>query len=307
MRHTLFACILFATHIIGAQTLHRHQLPEHKMTYVAIAPPATPKGAIVLLTGFNQSADDLLAETRLEELTYLHGFLLIVVPIGQKLYLDRAQLRGLNAVLQHASTQYHFPKGKTAIGGFSAGGTIALRYTQYCQQFPNDYPITPKAVFAVDSPTDLTELYRQCVRTQHRQFSPTATTEANYVVHTLENELGKPEDPRNRYALYSPFLLNDTSNEGLVWLKNIPVRCYHDADLQWYLQHRKTGLAGMNVTAASELVSRLLLLGNTQAEVILANGRGMRAGGERHPHSMSIVDEQDFISWVKKNLELMNN
>lgn len=39
--------------------------------------------------------------------------------------------------------------------GYSAGGTIALRYTELCNQSPESFPVRPKCVLTVDSPVDI--------------------------------------------------------------------------------------------------------------------------------------------------------
>ncbi len=53
---------------------------------------------------------------------------------------------------------------------------------------------------------------------------------------------------------------------------------------------------------ASELVSRLVLMGNKHAEFVSSKTPGRRSNGLRHPHSWSIVDEVDCVQWMKEQL-----
>jgi hypothetical protein len=52
----------------------------------------------------------------------------------------------------------------------------------------------------------------------------------------------------------------------------------------------------------SELISRLRILGNKQAEFVSAKVPGRGSDGARDPHSWSIVDEIDLIQWIREKL-----
>jgi hypothetical protein len=41
-------------------------------------------------------------------------------------------------------------------------------------------------------------------------------------------------------------------------------------------------------------------LGCTKAEFIKTENRGIRANGEIHPHSWSIVEKESLIKWIKE-------
>ena len=80
---------------------------------------------------------------------------------------------------------------------------------------------------------------------------------------------------------------------------NIPVRVYHDMDVAWQLKNRRRGLMDNNAFCSSELINRLLLMGNERAEFIQSEWPGFRSNGMRHTHSWSIVDEVELIQWMK--------
>ena len=173
-----FTCCFLGS---NAQSIVKHELADVDSYYVAIAPPAEAKGMIVFFPGFNQSAENLLRETEFQNLAYTHGLVTVIVPNGPKIYTDKTVVKTINEAISHALKTYQPPREKVVIGGFSAGGTIGLRYTQYCLQFPKDYPINPKAVFTVDSPVDLIQLYEYFEKELDRNFSKIGMIEANFV------------------------------------------------------------------------------------------------------------------------------
>ncbi|MEQ8584334.1 MAG: hypothetical protein RIC30_01400 [Marinoscillum sp.] len=293
--------------VLAQSPLHSN-LQNSTLGYTVITPPGTAKGLIVFIPGFAQTADQLLQETEFEKLAYLYGIATIVVPCGRKMYADGQVAKLLNEAIIATLNDYKIAPNQVVMGGFSAGGTIALKYTQYCLKYPESYPIKPKAVFAVDSPVDLEEIYHYMERELVRQYSEAGVSEAYVVKSIMERELGgTPNEVPGRYQELSPFTKGAKQGGEAEVLKSFPVRLYHDADIQWQLKNRRRSFYDMNIAPASEMINQLMLMGNTQAELMMTVGKGVRSNGERHPHSMSIVDEQDLMTWILKHLGVDTN
>ena len=272
--------------------------------YLAMEPRQEAKGMLVLLPGFGQIPQMVFPETQIPNIAYANNILTIIVAGGDKIYVDETVNQHLNRTMKDALERYNIPKDKVVIGGFSAGGTIALRYTEKCLESPEQYPIQPSAVFTVDSPVDLFELWRYMEREIERDFSDVGMNEANFVMDLMKRELGgTPETHKEKYEVFTPFNAMERKPGNEQWLKNLPVRLHHDIDLVWLLKNRRRSAYDMNATPASELISRLQLMGNEKAELIISEQAGKRSNGQRHPHSWSIVDPIEFIQWVKKCLD----
>ena len=56
----------------------------------------------------------------------------------------------------------------------------------------------------------------------------------------------------------------------------------------------------MNAVDLAALVNQLKILGSKKAELIITAGKGIREDGSRHPHSWSIVDENELIEWFTR-------
>jgi len=273
--------------------------------YLAIPPKDEIKGVLVLFPGYAESAEMVLPETKLHNTAFNNNLLTLVIPIGAKIYADEPTLSAINRALTDSIKRFRLDKNKMVVGGFSAGGTIALRYVEKCVERPIDFPIMPKAVFAIDSPVDIINLWEYFDRERAKNFSEAGVNEANFVQPIMEKELGgTPITNLKRYIEQTPFYAKSVDLGNERFLKQLPVRVYHDMDVVWQLENRRRSLYDNNALCSSEMISRLMLMGNTKAEFIQSDRKGYRSNGMRHTHAWSIVDLVECIQWIKKVLEI---
>jgi len=258
------------------------------------------KGVLLLLPGFGQNSESIFPESKLHNVAYVNGILTVAIAGGRKLYADDSVVERLNEAINHVKKKYNVGGDKFIVGGYSAGGTISLRYAEYCYQYPNKAPIKPMAVFAVDSPVDLFGIWNYFQREIKKNYSEAGVGEAKFITEIMINEIGDPETNEEKYHELTPFSakLSDSGNEK--FLSDIPVRFYEDIDVTWQLKNRRRSLYDSNALDASELINRLLLLGNENAEFITSKLPGYRSSGFRHPHSWSIVNEVELVQWALK-------
>jgi len=269
--------------------------------YLVVAPKGEIESVLVLFPGFGERPEDVLPETKLHNTAFNNNILTLIVPFGNKIYADVPTITNINRALTDSIKRMHLNPDKFVIGGFSAGGTIAMRYVELCMEKPEAFPVRPKAVFTIDSPIDLIDLSKYFDRELERNFSDVGMNEANFIQGIMKDELkGTPETNFNNYVFHSPFTreLKQPGNEK--YLMGISVRLYHDVDLVWQLKNRRRSAFDNNVAGASELIARLMLAGHEKAELMIAKQPGYRSNGMRHTHSWSIVDEVEFIQWMKQ-------
>lgn len=303
MKYTLLYLLLFilVTRDASGQSLERIVYNEKDSIngyYLAAQPYEEISGALILLPGFGQLAEHIYPETKLFSTAVVNNILVIAVASGNKLYADEGVADNLTIVCKDVIKRYKINPEKFAIGGYSAGGAIALRYTELCNQFPGRYPIKPKAVFMVDSPLDIFVTWDALAESAKDNYSKIAVDEANWAMAEIKKDKGVPNENIKVYAALNAFSMDNSYVHNEQYLKNTAVRTYHDVDIAWRLVNRRQTVRGSNYLVAAELINRLLLMGNNKAEFIQATGKGYRANGQRHPHSWSIVDEPECISWI---------
>ena len=118
----------------------------------------------------------------------------------------------------------------------------------------------------------------------------------------MRNQFGIPKDNVAKYNTVNPFAMNIAYGDNEKYLKHTSVRAYHDVDIPWRLTNRRQAVKEGNYYVTSELINRLLMMGNDKAEFIQSDRKGYRANGMRHPHSWSIIEESDCIQWVKRTI-----
>src|ERR1700759_4429454 len=119
--------------------------------YLAIRPAGNIQGAQVLFRSFVRP-EDVLSETKLQNVGSSNDLLTVFVSTKQSLCADDNALKRISAVLQDIARKYSVNVSKFAIGGFEYAGNIVLRYTELSYQYPSEYPVQPKAVFAINCP-----------------------------------------------------------------------------------------------------------------------------------------------------------
>lgn len=268
--------------------------------YVAIQPTSEKiEGVLFLLSGFGQHCESIIVESDLETFAADNDLLTVVYSGGDKIYLDEPAEQNLTAAISDVVDRFGVDPEKFVLGGFSAGGVIALRYVQKCKQSPANYPIKPAGVFMVDSPIDMFfawDMFQYSIKNSHTEI---AFQEADFITKLMIKEHGHPLENIETYRDLSPFSIKEEYGENEIYLKETAVRAYHDVDINWRLINRNQSVVWQNYVPTSELINRLLLLGNKQAEFIQTFQTGYRANGQRHPHSWSVVDEEECVKWIQ--------
>lgn len=284
---------------------------EHYRVY---APRGEIAGALVLLPGYGGDRDSYdpaspFTPSTLPALLAEQGVLtMVAVPVRETLYESEEVLRALDALLSELVQQYGIPRERVAIGGFSAGGTGAVRYAQFCAQQKCRAVPSIAAVFAVDSPLDFERLYRTSEVIVQRDAPRSNIAEESMILTTLQQALGgTPDEAGDAYRLHSAVVASDPDGGNAQLLRHTPVRLYVEPDVHWWMEERNLDYHGMNAVDHAALINLLRVGGNHRAELITTTGRGYRPDGRRHPHSWSIVDEPDLASWLLVALSAYGN
>lgn len=65
------------------------------------------------------------------------------------------------------------------------------------------------------------------------------------------------------------------------------------------MEERNRSMYDLNTLDASMLINALRLMGNKNAKLVLTNNKGYRKlTGRKNPHSWSIADAEETISWL---------
>jgi len=268
-----------------------------KNCYTIIYPPKLPwKGYVFIIPGFGETAENVLQQTDLPYKLALNG-VLTIIPTFQDGVLsfgvDSLSQLTFDRILMDVTSKHKLINQKFYVGGFSIGGSCAIKYAE-------NAVIKPTAVFAIDPPLDFTRFYNSAKRDVRLSKDSEADQGNIYMIDRLEKETGgSPSTHLADYYKISPYSFSDTTQTAIKKLSNISFRIYTEPDINWWLKERGADFTNMNATECSAMINELNRLGNQNAELITTQNKGYRKpNNKRHPHSWSIVDNEELIKWL---------
>ncbi|MDI6033343.1 alpha/beta hydrolase [Flavobacterium sp. LB2P84] len=270
---------------------------SRKNCYTIIYPPKLPwTGYIFIIPGFGETAERVLEQTDLPKLTAKSG-LLTIIPTFQdgvlSFGIDNLSQQSFNNIILDVREKHKLTDHNYYVGGFSIGGSVAIKFAE-------NAIIKPTAVFAIDPPLDLERYYNSSKREIRLSVSKSPDEERVYFIERIEKEMGgSPETALKNYYKTSPYSFSDTSQTAIKNIVKLPLRIYSEPDINWWLKENAEDFTGMNVTECSAMINELNRLGNTKAELIITQNKGYRSpDNTKHPHSWSIVDNDELIKWL---------
>lgn len=296
---TFVSTLLFGQKI---ETIYLNPKDSTSNLYIIIYPPKLPyKGYIFLIPGMFQKAQDVLIQTDLPKHAAQQG-ILTIIPIFKtgisSFGIDTATQRSLLEILTHVTDRYKLLNTRFYVGGFSIGGTCALKYAELA--LSNNYKIKPSAVFAIDSPLDFERAYGAMLRELRLpNSSEDGLAESNYILNRYKKIFGgTPSDNMLSYFQMSPYSFNDTTQQAIKPLVNLPIRLYTEPNIHFWLKEG-VDYSLMNAFDFAAMTNELRRLGNTKITLITTTNKGFRKpANTQHPHSWSIAEPKGLLNWL---------
>ncbi|MDR6846295.1 alpha/beta hydrolase [Flavobacterium granuli] len=270
-----------------------------KNCYTIIYPPKLPwTGYLFLIPGFGQTAEDVLLQTDLPNKLSQNGILTIIPTLQDGVLsfgIDSLSQQSFNNIILDVKKKHKLTNLKYYVGGFSIGGSTAIKFAEIAT-------IKPNAIFAIDPPLDLERFYNTAEREIRLSVNKSPDEERVYMIERIGKEMGgSPKVALKNYYKTSPYSFSDTAQTAIKNIIKLPLRIYTEPDVDWWLKEFATDFTGMNASECSAMINELNRLGNTKAELILTQNKGYRKlDNSRHPHSWSIVENNELIEWLLK-------
>ncbi|MFY7734892.1 MAG: alpha/beta hydrolase [Bacteroidia bacterium] len=270
-----------------------------KNCYTIIYPPKLPwNGYIFVVPGFGENAERVLQQTDLPKELALNG-ILTVIPTFQDGVLsfgvDSLSQQSFANILKEVTSKHKLIDLKFYVGGYSIGGSCTFKYAE-------NPVIKPAAIFAIDPPLDFERMYYSAQRDIRLSKASEPNEENLYIVERLKKEIGgSPNNNQSEYYKFSPYSFSDTTQFAIKKLVKTPIRIYTEPDISWWMKERKADYTSMNSTECSAFINELNRLGNNNALLITTHNKGFRKPDNiKHPHSWSIVNNDELIKWLLK-------
>ncbi len=210
-KNNLLILILFNSIITHGQNIETVYLNANDSTtnmYIAVIPEnGQVNSLMVLLDGFGNSPQGVLFHTDIPKHASLQG-ILTIIPIlktGPSYFgSDPASQESLKEIINLVVKKYQLMGKDLYIGGFSIGGTCAVKYSELSIQ--KNYPIKPKAVFAIDPPLDWERYYNAAKRVVRLSNPAQVNGEVFYMIDRIKKEMkGTPKTALKNFYIQSPY------------------------------------------------------------------------------------------------------
>ena len=270
--------------------------------FIAVIPNSKPiKAFMFLLDGFGASPQEILIETGLPRHAAKQGILSIlpILKTGSLYFgVDSASQHSLKDQIESVIVKYLLQGKEFYIGGFSIGGTCAVKYAELAAI--NNYTTKPKAVFAIDPPLDWERFYNSAKRVVRLSDPAKVNGEVTYMIGRIEKEMqGIPENAIENFYRLSPYSFSDTTQRAVKTLIKTPLMIFTEPDIQWWLIERGYDLSFINISDQVAIINELQKLGNKNAVLVTTTNKGYRMSlKKRHPHSWNIADPVRLTNWL---------
>ncbi len=267
--------------------------------YTIIFPSNIPiKGYIFLLPGFNETAERVLQQSSLPKQLAASGLLTIIPTLQDGIVsfgIDDLSQQSLNRIIFDVRNKHKVEGLPFYLGGYSIGGSCILKYAEEADK-------KPASIFAIDPPVDFEQMYQSSQRIIRLSVNTPPSQESVFLLKKIKELMnGTPETSISNYHRMSPYSFSDSTQTAIKKLLNIPLRIYTEPDIHWWMKERGMDFTNMNSTLHSAMINELNRLGHTAATLIITQKKGYRKpDNSRHPHSWSIVDEEELIRWLLK-------
>ena len=288
----------------SAQTVsytYRDAADSTRNCYLAYVPEGHVKGLVV--RDYTRLSDTSSASPcHFTDLMLERGWAVVYTAtstVYPDLYYHDGPIAQLDSIIHEVLTIHNISADAIVIGGISASGARALRYTQWCEQGKSPFGHRVAGAFAVDPPLDLERFFNSSAAILQRDDPKSTLDEANLMVAVLPQQLGgSPSDAYEAYLRASVYTASDPEGGNAKWLVDVPVRMYHEPDIDWWLEERSASYEDINSVDIAGLVKQVRFLGGTKIELVTTTGKGFDRQGNRKPHSWTIVDEHELAEWV---------
>lgn len=254
------------------------------------------KAVLVLFPCFPCDINHTKTEAKFLNDIEKEGITTLLLNYNQKLFLSDKEENDLAKQLNHIFDENNISKNNIYFGGFSSGGNVTVLLSNYLVKIKNT--LQPKGIFVVDSPLDLEELYNGAKKDISENVNQSAVEEGKFIVDLFEKDLGNPTYNIDKYKEFSPYLISSNSTQNIEYLKNLKVRFYSEPDLDWQKEKRNRSYEDLNAYKLEKTEKALENLGAKNVTFIKTKNRGIRANGEKHPHTWNLVEKDSLVNWM---------
>lgn len=287
----------------GEQTLSETDsitIPFSKQGYTLHLPDSDPIAIIIFPSGSALDTTRNIDEFAIIKPALEKNIAVLFVSTGKViefLFTDK-DIAIIDELVGNALEKHKLSDKPKFLAGMSLGGTMALRYSEYCFLNKSKFGFQPHAIAVCDAPLDMVRMWHEQEQAIKNNFHPNAVGEAHWVLHYLKKNLGgSPSESMEKYINYSPFVYSDENRSKIELFKHVPIRMYHEPDMKWWVENRGKDYNTINSIDLVGFYNYLRQAGNAEVELITSLNKRKDYKKGSSPHTWTIVDNEELLAW----------
>ncbi len=289
--------------LAGSQILSKSDsitIPLSKQGYTLHLPETEPIATIIFPSGSALDTLRNIDEYAIIEPALAKNIAVLFVSTGKTiefLFTDQ-DINIIDSIVEDALEKNELKNKSIFLAGMSLGGTMAMRYSEYCYLNKSSFGLIPKAIAICDAPLDMVRMWHEQEQAIKNNYHPNAVGEARWVLHYLKEHLGgSPNESMAAYTAYSPFTYRNKHKSKIDLFRHIPIRMYHEPDIEWWAENRGKDYNTINSIDLAGFYNYLRQAGNREVELITSHNKRKDFKKGSSPHTWTIVNNEELVAW----------
>ena len=298
---TLFFLVLII--LIGCKNqhqqeqTHKNEITNIKTDDYELIKSSDSKALLIVFPGGGSTSKETKEDFKIIEKASEKEISVLLMNFNRHLWIEKKDSEQLTRLITEIVKKNNLKTDNIFIGGMSLGGTVSLTLSNHL--FETNSSLKPNGIFVIDSPIDLYALYESSQRDIIRKdFSEERLAEPKWIINYFEEEFGGKNSLLSNIQKVSPITLKTKNTNNIKNLKNSKLRLYTEPDTLWWKETRQTDFESTNAFVLQKTKEVLKNEHWKNVELIQTKNKGYRTNGEKNPHSWSIVDTNNLISWI---------
>jgi hypothetical protein len=217
-------------------------------------------------------------------------------------YFSESSVFFVDSVLSNVFVKYGLPNKNIFLLGAMVSGYRALKYIEFCKNGKSKFNPDIKGVVLSESSIDLVRQWYECQKQVRDHLSDIAFFEGNFITYLFKSNLKEtPVTDIDKYIEASPYSYFDTKMKKSVLFKDLAIRAYTYADLDYWFSAPGQGVYDSNYPDMSGFINEQKLAGNKKSELIVFSGNPAdkhKTEMRKQSSTWDLVDKKELMNWI---------
>jgi hypothetical protein len=279
--------------------------PYNEKGYSLITPASGIKGTIISLEDDRINLQDTSAKNIFYKQANEAGFAYLHISTGipVDLFFNEKSLQFIETTLNKVFKENILPQKNIFLLGIMTSGHRALKYIEYCQKNNSAFKSEITGVVLCESALDWVRQWYEGQKQVRDSLTEVGHFEGKLVTYLFEKHLKcNPITNMDKMVKFSPYSYFDTKMKHIQSYKNLAVRAYTFADIDYWFSAPGKGVYDSNYPDMSGIINELKLAGNKKAELVVFQKENKTGLHAKQSSTWSMVDKKELLEWITKQI-----